>query len=93
MNKLEIGAIAKNKAGRDENALYIVIALDKDYAYVVDGSNRTLQKPKRKNPKHLQATGQKMQISIDLKSKDIDSENAKIRKELRRIEKTEVNNV
>ena len=89
MNQLKKGSIAINKAGREKGKLYIVVNLDEKYAYVADGKNISLDKAKRKNPKHLQATGQEMQINLDPESKDIPNENAKIRKELRRIGKTE----
>lgn len=89
MNELKIGAIAKNKAGREKGKLYIVVEIDDKYAYVADGDQRGIENPKRKNPKHLQPTKHRMQITIDKQSKDIPNENAKIRKEIRRIGKTE----
>lgn len=90
MKTLQKGAIVKNKAGRDGESLFIVLRIDENFAYLVDGEGRSIQKPKKKNPKHLQATGQKAEIEINEKSKDIESENAKIRKEIRRIKRTEV---
>ena len=89
MNELKIGTIAKNKAGREKGKIYIIIAMDDQYAYVVDGDQRGIENPKRKNPKHLQATKHVMQITINEQTKDIPNENAKIRKEIRRIGKTE----
>lgn len=93
MNELKIGMIAKNKKGREKDKLYLIIEIDDKYAYLVDGEARGLQNPKRKNPKHLQTTGHKTQITIEKQSKDIPNENAKIRKELRRIGNMEGTNV
>ena len=81
--------IVKNKAGRDGEHIYIVLKADEQFVYVVDGDKRTLQKPKRKNPRHLQRTGKIANIIINEASKDITSENAKIKKEIKRIQ-TEV---
>lgn len=89
MNKFQKGMIVKNKAGRDGEHIYIVLKTDEQFVYVVDGDKRTLQKPKRKNPRHLQQTGKIADIIINEASKDITSENAKIKKEIKRIQ-TEV---
>lgn len=89
MNQLKTGVIVKNKAGREKDRLYLVIEIDDNYVYVVDGETRQLENPKKKNKKHLTTTGQQLQITINTQSNDIPNENAKIRKELRRIGKTE----
>lgn len=93
MNELKIGTIARNKSGREKGKLYLVIDLDENYAYIADGDQRGLENPKRKNPKHLEATSHQMQTTIEKRSKDIPNENAKLRKEIRRIGKTEGTNV
>ncbi|MDO4712118.1 MAG: KOW domain-containing RNA-binding protein [Peptostreptococcaceae bacterium] len=90
MKQMQRGAIVKNKAGRDGESYYIILRTDGHFAYVVDGYGRTIQKPKKKNPRHLQDTGKMAEIHINERSKDIESENAKIRKEIRRIERMEV---
>lgn len=90
MKQMQRGAIVKNKAGRDGDSHFIVLRIDGNFAYIVDGEGRTIQKPKKKNLRHLHPTGEITQISINERSKDIENENAKIRKEIRRIEKTEV---
>lgn len=45
-----------SRAGRDSGKLQLVVAVDEAYAYVADGKEHKLEKPKRKNPKHLQRT-------------------------------------
>ena len=89
MKELKVGKIVENTAGRDKGRLYLLIDLDDKYAYLADGDKKKIDNPKRKNPKHLKATSQQMQEIINLESKDIPNENAKIRKELRRIGKEE----
>ena len=54
MNRLEVGMLAKSKAGHDKDTIYVIIKVDQSYVYLVDGSIRTLSKPKKKNKKHVQ---------------------------------------
>ncbi len=50
------GSIVKAKAGRDKDMFFVVLGLDKDYAYIADGKRRRVEKPKKKKLIHLQAT-------------------------------------
>ena len=54
--KDEFGLIVKSLAGRDCNQFYVLIDTDERYVYLVDGKSRTLDKPKKKNRKHVQFT-------------------------------------
>ena len=87
------GNIVKDLAGREKGRFYIVLKICSKYVYLVDGKNRRLEKPKRKNPKHLYKTGLKSEIVINELTKDLNCENAKIRKELRKISNMEVADV
>lgn len=54
----EIGEIVEATAGRDRGKFFIVMArIDDDYVWIVNGTNRTIEKPKKKKNKHLKATG------------------------------------
>lgn len=86
MEYFSIGQIVKSNSGRDKNKLFIVTRLSENgYVYVVDGESRTVQKPKRKNTKHLYDMKHVASIQIDEKTKDPNSLNATIRKELKRL--------
>ena len=50
------GQIVFSKRGRDKGNVMIVIATDGDYAHLVDGKRRPLEKPKKKKAKHIQIT-------------------------------------
>ncbi len=55
MSKIfEQGEFAVSKAGHDKNHLYMIVNEDERYVYLVDGVNKTLEKPKKKNKKHIQ---------------------------------------
>lgn len=49
-----VGMLATSKAGHDRDSLYVIIREDGEYIYVADGRGRTVERPKRKNKKHIQ---------------------------------------
>lgn len=51
---VKIGAFAKSKAGHDCGEIYVIIYCDKEYAYLVNGKTKTINKPKKKKLKHIQ---------------------------------------
>ncbi len=51
------GCIVKSTAGRDKGKLLLVTEVLQEYILVCDGKERPLQRPKRKNPRHLVFTG------------------------------------
>ncbi len=48
------GMLATSKAGHDVGTVYVIIKEETEYIYLVDGKIRTLEKPKKKNKKHIQ---------------------------------------
>lgn len=52
--RYQFAKFAVSKAGHDKNQLYIILEAADDYVYVVDGRLKTLEKPKRKNIRHIQ---------------------------------------
>ncbi len=60
MERVEIPVYAtvKSCAGKDKDGLYVVVGkLDYPYVWIADGRKYTLDKPKKKNCRHLQPTG------------------------------------
>ena len=51
-------------AGREKEKLMCVTEFDGKYVYVCDGKERKFGNPKRKNPKHVQKTGQQISDSM-----------------------------
>ena len=49
---LQIADVVTSIAGRDAGKWYYVIKTDDTYLYLVNGKDRTLDKPKRKKRKH-----------------------------------------
>lgn len=48
------GFLAYSVAGHDKGEVYLIIDEAGDYVYVADGAVRTLDRPKKKNKKHIQ---------------------------------------
>ena len=51
---LLIADVVRSTAGRDQGKLFYVLALDETYLSLVNGKDRTLDKPKRKKRKHAE---------------------------------------
>ena len=45
---------AKSKSGHDRNQIYLIKEKDEKSVYLVNGTSRTLDTPKKKNAKHIQ---------------------------------------
>lgn len=50
------GMIVISAAGRDRGRLLAVVRADAEGVWVADGKERPLERPKRKNPKHIVQT-------------------------------------
>ena len=51
-----IGRIVSSKAGRDKNYFLVIVEQEGNFVYVCDGKERPIERPKRKNIKHLAFT-------------------------------------
>jgi ribosomal protein L14E/L6E/L27E len=51
-----VGRIVCSKSGRDKGYFLVIVKCEDDFVYVCDGKERPLERPKRKNKKHLQFT-------------------------------------
>lgn len=52
--RFSVGDIVKSIAGRDVGINFLVVNVDSNYVYVVNGKDRKVQNPKKKNKKHLE---------------------------------------
>ncbi len=51
-----VGRIVISNAGRDKTKAMVIVKTTENYLLVCDGKERRLERPKRKNPKHLKLT-------------------------------------
>ena len=59
-----VGEIVFSKAGRDKEKAMVITAVTENYLLVCDGKERRLERPKRKNPKHLQFTNTRLEPNL-----------------------------
>ena len=63
MDKYEVGMLARSKAGHDKGHVYVIMKEEDAYVYLVDGSLRPIEKPKKKKKKHVQVILEKHEMS------------------------------
>ena len=63
MDRYEVGMLARSKAGHDKGHVYVIMKEEEAYVYLVDGSIRTIEKPKKKKKKHVQPILKKHEMS------------------------------
>ena len=54
--ELKTGTVVQSLRGRDEG-LFAVVGCDGRFAYLANGRSRLVEKPKKKNLRHLRVTG------------------------------------
>ena len=71
-----IGKIVLSKCGRDKDHYYVIVdKVNDDYYLLINGSNKTIQMPKKKKLKHfnvLEDVDDEIKASIMLKEKGTD---------------------
>lgn len=63
--ELRKGMLAISKAGHDKDSWYVVSGFDQTQAFLVNGVNRTVDRPKKKKLKHLQPVNEVPEILQD----------------------------
>lgn len=53
--EITTGALVKSLAGHDKNSFFFILKEEGEYVYLVDGKIRTLDRPKKKKRKHVEA--------------------------------------
>lgn len=54
--ELKKGQIVKSLAGHDKGELLVIAGFEQNRVLLCDGKGRKLEKPKTKNPKHIEPT-------------------------------------
>ena len=53
---LKRGSVVMSSAGKDRGTFLAVLRVEPDGIWIADGRHRPLERPKRKNPRHLAET-------------------------------------
>ncbi len=59
------GAVVKSTSGRDKNQIYIIYSTDEKFAYVINGKEKPIKCPKKKNFKHLYLLNKSSNLDLD----------------------------
>lgn len=54
MREIRAGMPARSLAGHDKDAYYVVCRVEGDWVWLTDGRLKPLERPKKKNKKHIQ---------------------------------------
>ena len=54
--QLKIGSVVISRAGHDLGEFFAVMSFDEKYVFLSDGKQRKVEKPKKKNLKHIAVT-------------------------------------
>lgn len=76
------GDVVVATAGKEKNNLFVVLAVDDKFCFIVDGKRLKLTKPKKKSLKHVQKAS-KMPFPSDRLKIGQENINAEIRKFLK----------
>jgi len=80
-DEFQLGRVVKAKAGRDKGKFFVVVGrIDHEYVLIANGRTRSIDKPKKKKIKHLEA---KPDMIYNLRDKIIEGKrifDAEIRK-------------
>ena len=74
----KVGQIVKSTAGHDKGGLFVVAAAENGKVLLCDGKERPIEKPKHKNPKHIE-------IVISQTDEGLMESNSKLRKTLNKL--------
>lgn len=66
-----VGTIVKSMAGKDQGGFYAVVRLSGQRVYIADGRKRKIASPKAKNPRHLQSTCRRVEVTPELTDKQL----------------------
>ena len=69
--------LARVKAGHDRNQYYVVQSQDEKFVYLVNGTTRTCDRPRKKSYKHVQLVKKLPQEVLEAVNKPGLTENAK----------------
>jgi len=66
-DRMDIGRVVLAKAGRDKGKFFVIVGrIDDQYVLIANGTNRTIEKPKKKKIKHLDC---RPELLEDIKTK------------------------
>lgn len=59
------GAVVRSTSGRDKNDIFIIKYVENNFAYVINGKDRPIECPKKKNFRHIKLLKKKADIDVN----------------------------
>ena len=81
--ELRKGMLAISKAGHDKDSWYVVLNIEETHALLVNGTNRTMDSPKKKKLKHLQPVNEVPEILQEKLQKEAAWTNEEIKRAIK----------
>lgn len=85
---MQVGDLVIATAGKEKNEIFLVVKVDQQFVYIVDGKRVSVTKPKRKNEKHIQKVSKQRFLLGDDITRDV-KYNSAVRK-LIKVEKERI---
>lgn len=83
------GKLAISKSGHDKDSIYVIIKEEATDVYLVDGRLKTIEKPKKKNKKHIQIIKRLPEEITNLLMQDRELRNEEIKRAIKLYKKSE----
>lgn len=65
MKTCKMGSVVVSTQGRDKNLIYIVLKVDNQKIWLINGKTRKLENPKLKNLKHIQVINENSFVTFE----------------------------
>ena len=85
------GKLAISKSGHDKETVYVIIKEEATHVHLADGKSKTIEKPKKKNKKHIQIVKQLPKDITEILSRDREFRNEEIKRAIKLYQKSECN--
>ena len=59
------GSLVYSRAGKDKGKLFLVLSMEGEYVYLLDGDTRKLINPKKKKLKHINKTNKVCELDFE----------------------------
>ena len=83
---LNVGAVVLAIAGREKGEIFLIAKDEGEYAYLINGTSRPIENPKKKNKKHLHLLCKSEVTQLNLS----ELENAQVKNFLNNYDKSRV---
>lgn len=81
------GQLAISRSGHDKGRIYVILKEEADGVYLADGRLKSLEKPKKKNKKHIQVIKKLPKNVMELLSPDREFGNEEIKRAIKLYQK------